>query len=209
MRRGRSFGPYGCLLFLMGIGFLIAGLASGMVPEALSSLMSNAPDAGEALPALSIWGLVTFGSLGLGSFGIKYYGVRDSVMGFGAILMLCGGIGLYVALTGGGRSDSGNAIWVVMNKVAEVTGSLLVTSLIALGSGVLLVVFTLLMGSGSEAPRRQDQQAVMRKPIDEPASTIPPGKGKACGKCGHINANWCVSCEHCGSMLPRSTGYEW
>jgi len=209
MRRGRSFGPYGCLLFLMGIGFFIAGVASGMVPDALSSLMSNAPDAGEALPALGIWGLVTFGSLGLGSFGIKYYGLRDSVMGFGAILMLCGGIGLYVALTDGGTSDSGNAIWVVMNKVAEITGSLLITSLVALGIGVLLVVFTLLMGSGSEEPRKQDQQAVYRKTIDKPASTIPPGKGKVCGKCGHPNANWCVSCERCGSMLPRSTGYEW
>jgi hypothetical protein len=190
----------------MGIGFFIAGLANGMVSDALSSLMSNTPDVAKALPALGLWGLATFGSLGLGSFGIKYYGVRDSIMGFGAILMLCGGIGLYVALTGGGTSNSGNVIWVVMNMVAEYTGSLLITSLIALGIGILLFVFTLLLGSGSEAPRKQ---VVLRKTTDEPAPTIPPGKGKVCSQCGYANANWYVSCEKCGSMLPRSTGYHW
>lgn len=208
MKRGRSYGPYGCLLFLMGMGFLIAGVASGMVPKALASLASNAPDSGESTSALLIWGGVTASSLGIGSFGIKYYGFRNSSIGFGVILMLCGGIGLFTAMTGGGTSDSGNVIWVVMNMVAEMTGSLMVTSIIALGGGLLLILLMMAMGSGSPAPR-QPQQPVYRNDNPEPVSKIPPGKGKACGKCGHMNANWCVSCEKCGSMLPRTKSYEW
>lgn len=208
MKSGRSYGPYGCLLFLMGIGFLIGGVASGMVPNALASLASNAPDSGESTTALLIWGGVTVFSLGIGSFGIKYYGIRNSSIGFGVILMLCGGIGLYTAMTGGGTSDSGNVIWVVMNMIAEMTGSLMVTSMVALGGGLLLILLMMVMGSGSPAPR-QPQQPVYRNDMPEPASKIPPGKGKACGKCGHMNANWCVSCEKCGSMLPRQKSYEW
>lgn len=209
MKRGRSFGPYGCLLFLMGIGFLVAGVGSGMVPEALTSVMSNAPDAGDSMQALAIWGLFTFGSLGIGSLGVGHFGWRNSTIGFGVILALCGAFGLFSALTGGGTSDSGNAIWVVMNKVAEVTGSLQMTSLIAIGGGILLVTIMALSGTGSPSPSKQPQQPVYRKDMPEPVSTIPPGKGKACTKCGHMNANWCVSCERCGTMLPKLTRSDW
>jgi hypothetical protein len=154
-----------------------------MVPEALTSVMSNAPDAGDSMQALAIWGLFTFGSLGIGSLGVG-------------------------PLTGGGTSDSGNVIWVAMNKVAEMTGSLQMTSLIALGGGILLVIIMAITGSGSPSQTKAEQP-VYRKDMPEPVSTIPPGKGKACAKCGHMNANWCVSCERCGSMLPKLTGYEW
>jgi hypothetical protein len=160
MNRGRSFGPYGCLLFLMGLGFLAAGLGSGMVPEALASVVSNSPDSDGSLSALAIWGLFTFGSLGLGSFGIKYYGIRNSTMGFGAILVICGLVGLVVHLNGGGTSNSGNAIWVGMNFVAEITGSLLITSIAAMGIGMLLVLGCLLAGSDSEPSRQPVRQQI-------------------------------------------------
>jgi hypothetical protein len=125
------------------------------------------------------------------------------------ILIICGIVGLFSALTGGGTSDSGNVIWVVMNKVAEVTGSLMTTSIVSLGVGILLVMMMMFSGSDSGQVPKKEEQPVYRKDMPEPVSHIPPGKGKACGKCGHTNANWCVSCERCGSMLPKSTGYEW
>jgi hypothetical protein len=208
MKRGRSFGPYGCLLFLMGVGFLIAGLASGMVQQALASVTSNAPDASESMKALGLWGLFTFGSLIIGMIGLDQFGWRNSTSGFGVILMVCGGIGLYTALTGDGTSDSGNVIWVVMNKVAEVTGSLMITSMATLGGGFLLVLLMMAMGPGKKG-NNNSNQPVYRNNFPEAASKIPPGKGKACPHCGHMNANWCVSCERCGSMLPRAKSYEW
>jgi hypothetical protein len=144
--RSSSYGPYGCLLFLMGLVFLVAGVASGMVPNALSDILTQQPGAGGSLQALAIWGLFTLGSLGLGSFGIRYYGIRNSTLGFGIILILCGIVGFIVYFSGGDTSHSGNAIWVVMNFVAEMVGSLLIASFGSTISGVVLVLIVLLYG---------------------------------------------------------------
>jgi hypothetical protein len=204
MNRGRSFGPYGCLLFLMGLGFLAAGLGSGMVPEALASVASNSPDSDGSLSALAIWGLFTFGSLGLGSFGIKYYGIRNSTMGFGGILVICGLVGLVVHLSGGGTSNSGNAIWVVMNFVAEITGSLLITSIAAMGIGMLLVLGCLLAGGNPESSRQPVRQQIPSQDGSIPFQPSSKGKKKACGKCGHENPEWYSICDKCGSYLRSS-----
>ncbi len=204
MNRGRSFGPYGCLLFLMGVGFLVAGIVSGMVPEALASVSSNAPDSGESMRALGIWGVVTFVCLGIGSFGLKYYGFRNSIMGFGAILALCGVIGLIVYFIGGDTTTKGNAIWVVFNVVAETFGSLLMPSIVALGVGSLLVIICLATG-GDQKPDQQTASAggYFGDPGKKIQSTY-KGQVIICGKCGQENPAYLAVCAKCGEQLSMS-----
>jgi hypothetical protein len=192
-RRGRSYGPYCCLLFLMGLGFLIAGVGSGMVMNALGSLASNSPDASESLKALAIWSAFTFGSLGLGSLGIFYYGIRTSTQWFGAILILCGVIGLITLYAGGGTSNSGNVIWVAMNFIAEATGSLVLTLFVSIGIGLLLVIITLLFG-GSQSPAGSASGG-------QPNQSGRGSQMIVCSRCGHSNPVWYAACEKCKTQI--------
>ncbi len=182
--RGGSYGPYCCLLFLMGLGFLVAGVGSGMVMNALASLMSNSPDSTESLNTLGVWSAFTFGSLGLGSLGINYYGVKNSTLWFGAILILCGVVGLVMHYSGGGTADSGNVVWVVMNFIAEITGSLLYTSVASIGFGLLLVTITsLTVKTAQTSPTSNRGQMIV------------------CSRCGHSNPVWYAVCEKCRSQI--------
>lgn len=197
----RSYGPYGCLLFLMGIGFLIAGIGSGMVPDAIRDIMAQSPESNAAYSALGIWGLVTFGSLGLGSFGVRHYGLRGSTLGFGIILVLCGLLGLFVHYSGGEISNSGNVIWVAVNFVGEITGSLLTASILAVAAGGILVLGILLTG-GHQVQEMVPQYGGFAGDIPSKfTQSLKKGQILTCPRCGHNNANWFVVCEQCGKRI--------
>jgi hypothetical protein len=200
----RSYGPYGCLLFLLGIGFLIAGLGSGMVQEAISKILAQSPEANGSNSALGIWALVTFGSLGLGSIGIRYYGLRSSTLGFGIILVLCGLLGLFVQYSGGETSNSGNVIWVAVNFVGDMVGSLLIASIAALVGGVILVLGVLLTGSHSIQETVPQYGGFAGDITSKFTQSLKKGQILTCPRCGHSNANWFVVCEQCGKRLSVS-----
>jgi hypothetical protein len=200
-RRGGNYGPYCCLLFLLGLGFLIAGVGSGMVMNAISSLTSNAPDSSESLKTLGIWSAFTFGSLGLGSLGIFYYGIRTSIQWFGAILILCGVVGLVVQYTGGGTSNSGNVIWVVMNFIAQATGSLAITSYVSIGIGLLLVFITLLFGGSQGSSQSSAARPTSGGIVSQPSQSARRGQLITCSHCGHSNPTWYAVCEKCGGQI--------
>jgi hypothetical protein len=194
-RRGGNYGPYCCLLFLLGLGFLVAGIGSGMVMNSIANLSGNSPESSESLKTLGIWSAFTFGSLGFGSLGIRYYGIRNSLLWFGIILILCGSIGLYVNYTEGGPSHSGNVIWVAMNFIAGITGSLLFTSIGAIGIGGLLVISTLLMrGDQGNANTTRGMTSGGNQAKNQ-------GPMLTCSRCGHQNPVWFAVCEQCGAQI--------
>jgi hypothetical protein len=199
--RRRSFGPYGCFLFLLGIGFLIAGFSSGMVPKAIVDIVYQKPESADAFSALGTWGFITIGSFTLGSLGIRRYGLRKSTMWLGIILILCGAAGLFVNFTGGEASYSGNPIWIAMNFVADIGGSLLAVSVAAVVGGGLLVLGMLLIGEKQEPKYQSSGGGFTGYGFSQNFQSNVPGQITTCTPCGHLNPAWRASCEKCGVHL--------
>ncbi|NMB55353.1 MAG: hypothetical protein GYA15_11685 [Leptolinea sp.] len=193
MRRSNSrdgfCNPFGCLLFLLGLGFLATGIISGTVVSAINELQSNTPSSSESIKTLGIWAAVTFGSLGLGLLGIRSYGLRDSAVGIGLMFVVLGLAGLAVYYLEVQIPVSGNALWETVRYLIDLTGSLLYTSLAFGGAGLLLILITLLVGSGHDPGKRKSTGYT---------------QVLVCHRCGHSNPVWLASCEKCGAQIPMA-----
>jgi hypothetical protein len=79
--------------------------------------------------------------MGGGAFGVWHYGVKNAIQNFGLILIVGGGVGLYLSFDGEKPSSSpGGGFEGFLDLLARIFGSLFIASVGVIVAGVLILL---------------------------------------------------------------------